>query len=858
MPMQSRSLAYIITTCLFISIVSCKSSSKIDKKNPQNPSDVAYSLDTSEVLNEIELVTEKDKLQDIYQSSRKRVIDILHTTLHIRFDWTNEKIIGKAVIKAKPYFKDVNKVVLDAKSFNVTSIRLNENNKVLEFINTNDQIIIQLPKFYQRSETFEISIEYIAQPGLADNIEKGENGLFFKQGKFSPEHIWTQGEVANNSNWYPTIDSPNEKMTQEVYVTIAEDKMSLSNGFFIGTTFNEDGTKTDHWKLDKVHAPYLTMLFVGKFTLVKDAWRNKDLYYIVEPEYTKRAKEIFGRTPEMLSFFSDKLGVEYPWPKLGQVVTREFTAGGMENTGAIVYYDAVYQDKSVLLGKNYDDLVAHEIFHQWFGDLTTCESWANLSLNESFATYGEYLWLQEKEGNMVADYHLDLDLKNYLRESFGKMDAIVKFDYNTPDELFDNHRYAKGGRVLHMLRNYVGEEAFFESLNLFLTQNAYKNVEMPQLRMAFEEVTGEDLNWFFNQWFMSSGHPELNVNTRYENNEVIINIRQEQNLDTYPLYQIPLYVDIYDSGRISRKKIIVKHQQETFKFTAFSKPDLVDVDGDKVLLGIIGDNKTNEELTYQYLKSYKFKTKENALVRLFENKVENIEPIMDKALSESFWNFRYLALKNFDRIPTELKPKYYIQVIDMVRQDKHPKVQLEALNVLGKYYDTQNNEFVYRQLLNNPYQHIQAKALMLYAQLKPAEGLNKAIEFDKTNKPILEQAVGYVYSLRGSIGFDEFFVKKIDERKDSGIYFPQYAEFLSNQKNEARILKGINKLEGIARTDSDRIQRYYAIDALKVLQAKIKVKHNSLIELQNRLDELISNIVSQEKDQELKAIYLEQ
>ena len=849
--MQAKSLFYITVTSLFISIISCKSSSKIDEKN-QEVFSVIAATDSTKVLPEIELLTEKDKSQEVYRGSRKRIVDLINTSLFLKFDWENEKIIGKAVITAKPYFKDVNEVVLDAKSFKVSSVELKGEDKALEFKNNGSQITIQLPRYYQKSESFEITIHYQAQPSFADNVAENENGLFFKQGKPYPEHIWTQGEVANNSNWYPTIDSPNEKMSQEIFVTIAEDKMSLSNGYFLGTVFNNDGTKTDHWKLEQKHSPYLTMLFVGQFSMVKDTWRGKDLYYVVEPKYTNRAKEIFGRTPEMLSFYSDKLGVEYPWPKLGQVVTRDFTAGGMENTGAIVYYDAVYRDESVLLGKNYDDLVAHEIFHQWFGDLTTCESWANLSLNESFATYGEYLWLQEKEGNMVADYHLDKDLNNYLQESFGKMDPIVKFDYNTPDELFDNHRYAKGGRVLHMLRNYVGEEAFFESLKLFLTQNAYKNVEMAQLRMAFEEVTGEDLNWFFNQWFMSAGHPELSVNTRYENNEVIVDIRQEQNLETYPLYQIPLFVDIYDSGRISRKKIVVKNQQETFRFTAFSKPDLVDVDGDKILLGIIGDNKTNEELEYQYLKSYKFKTKQDALTRLFENKYTQIEKVIDKALNEEFWYFRFLALQNFEAISPELRPKYYIQIIDMVREDKHPQVQLEALNVLGKYFDTQNNELVYKQLLSSKYQHIQAKALMLYAQIKPAEGLDKAIEFDKTDKEILEQAVGFVYAARGSKGFDAFFIKKLDSEKDSDTFFPQYAEFLSNQKEEARILKGMNKLEGIARTNSSRVQRYLALDALKILQAKIKIKHNSYIELQNRLDALISDIVDQETDQTFK------
>lgn len=855
--MQSKSLFYTIVTILFISVISCKSSSKIDKKNKRKTAQT-IAVDTTKVLPEIELFTEKHKLQDIYQPSRKRFVDIINTSLFLSFNWENEKIIGKAVITAKPYFKEINQVVLDAKSFEISSISLKGHQNILSFKNSNEKVTIDLPRYYNHKETFELTISYTAQPSYATNVKQGENGLFFKNDPSSfPEHIWTQGEVANNSNWYPTIDSPNEKMTQEIFVTIAEDKMSLSNGLFLGTIFNNDGTKTDHWKLEQKHSPYLTMLFVGQFSLIKDKWRNKDLYYVVEPKYTNRAKAIFGKTPEMLSFFSNKLGVEYPWPKLGQVVARDFTAGGMENTGAIVYYDAIYQDKSVLLGKNYDDLIAHEIFHQWFGDLTTCESWANLSLNESFATYGEYLWLQEKEGNMVADYHLDLDLKNYLQESFGKMDPIVKYDYESPDDLFDNHRYAKGGRVLHMLRNYVGEDAFFESLKLFLTQNAYKNVEMSQLRMAFEEVTGEDLNWFFNQWFMSSGHPELNVTTEYKNNEITVHIRQEQDLDTYPLYQLPIFVDIYDSGRITRKKIIVKNQEETFRFTAFSKPDLVDIDGDKILLGIIGDNKTNKELEYQFLKSYKFKTKQQALLRLFENKYESIEPVLDKALGEKFWYFRYIALKNFDIVKPELRAKYYIQIVDLARQDTHPKVQLEALKVLGNYYKTQNNEIVYKSLLSSPYQQIQANALMFYVQIKPAEGLNKAIEFDKKDQPILEESVGFVYAIRGSKGFNEFFIKKIDQGASPYVYLPQYAEYLSNQSDEGRILNGINTLEGVARTNLDKVQRYYALDALRSLQAKLSIKHNSYTDLQNRLNTLISDIVNQEQDKELKALYLE-
>jgi len=850
--MRSKTLIKVSLIGLFMSVLSCKTKSKVDRKKD---SDLVknHQIDTTNVLPVLELETEKDKLQPVYHGSRRRIVDILNTTLHLSFNWDNEKIFGKADITLKPYFKDINEVVLDANFIKTKSVHLD--GKPLKFISSDHKLKITLPRFYQNHEEIMLSIVYEAQPSKQSDIDSEELGLFFKHNGDYPKHIWTQGEVANNSNWYPTIDSPNEKMTQELFVTIADHEVSLSNGSFLGTVFNENGTKTDHWKLDQPHSPYLTMLFVGEFSMIRDQWKGKDLYYLVEPDYTSRAIELFGRTPEMLTFFSDKLGVDYPWPKLGQVITRDFTAGGMENTGAIVYYDAMYKEKAELLGRNFDDLVAHEIFHQWFGDLTTCESWANLSLNESFATYGEYLWIQEKNGNMEADYHLDLDLENYLQESFGKTDPIVKFDYETPGDLFDNHRYAKGGRVLHMLRNYVGEDAFFQSLNVFLNENAYKNVEMPQLRMAFEEVTGEDLHWFFDQWFSKSGHPELTVETTFENNQIIIDVRQEQNLDTYPLYQIPLTVDIYDSGRISRKQIFIKNQHDVFKFDVFSKPDLVDVDGDKILLGIIGNNKTKEELAYQFLKTYKFKSKQEALTQILETKNTFTEKVIDAALNEDFWYFRWYALEHFDVVSPDLYQKYFIQVIDMARSDKHPKVQLAALNVLGKYYEQNNNELVYKQLLKSDSYQIRSKALTLFADLKPAEGLDVAIRFDKTGQPILEQAVGYVYAQRATKGFNEFFLKKLksDERYD--VFFPLYSEYLSNQKEEAYILQGMNVLEQYGRTDSEKYKRYYAVYALIELERMVEEKHSEKLELKNRIHTLVSSIMQAETDSELQAIY---
>jgi aminopeptidase N len=191
------------------------------------------------------------------------------------------------------------------------------------------------------------------------------------------------------------------------------------------------------------------------------------------------------------------------------VVVRDFVSGAMENTSASTFMEAVQSTQRELIDKSWDDIIAHELFHQWFGDLVTIESWANLPLNESFANYAQYLWDEYKYGKDEADYQAFREKQQYLYESTRKQEPMIRFEYKKPDDMFDSHSYAKGGRILHMLRRLVGDEAFFESLKEYLHQNAFQNTEIHHLRLAFEKVTGKDLNWFFNQWFLLPGHPEL-------------------------------------------------------------------------------------------------------------------------------------------------------------------------------------------------------------------------------------------------------------------------------------------------------------------------------------------------------------
>ena len=390
-------------------------------------------------------------------------------------------VYGKATITFKPYFYSVSTIELNAIGFQINNIAgLGQlSGKDLKYNYDGKNLIIDLGKTYTSKDTLSIFIDYVAKPdeqmqGASDAIVS-DKGLYFinKDGSQPgfPTQIWSQGETQANSKWFPTIDAPNERMTQEILLTVNKKYTTLSNGLLLSQKENEDGTRTDYWKQSLPAAPYLTMIAVGEYGIVKDRYKNIEVSYYLEPQYVKYAKQIFGDTPEMISYFSNLLGVEYPWEKYAQIAVRDYVSGAMENTTATVFGDYIQRTEKELLDATGVDIIAHELFHQWFGNLVTCESWSNLPLNESFANYSEYIWLSHKYGKDEGDEHLQKDLEIYLNESKMKQANLIRFYYNDKEEMFDGHSYSKGGRVLHMLRNYVGDEAFFASLKLYLNTN---------------------------------------------------------------------------------------------------------------------------------------------------------------------------------------------------------------------------------------------------------------------------------------------------------------------------------------------------------------------------------------------------
>ncbi|MDQ3191977.1 MAG: M1 family metallopeptidase [Bacteroidota bacterium] len=781
-----------------------------------------------------------------YNESNKRIHNLVHTKLDVKFDYSKARLNGNATLTLTPYFYSTSTLELDAKGFDIEKVALediNKNHIELKYKYDGEKIKIDLDKVYSRTDTFNIYVKYTAKP---DERETGgseaitsDKGLYFinPDGKDSekPIQIWTQGETEANSAWFPTIDSPNERMSQELYITVENKYVTLSNGTLMFSLENGDGTRTDYWKQNLPHAPYLTMMAIGEYAVVKDKWNNIDVHYYVEKEYEPYARNIFGNTPEMLEFYSKILGFEYPWDKYHQVVVRDYVSGAMENTGAVIFGEFMNKNDRELLDGDNESIVAHELFHHWFGDLVTCESWANLPLNESFATYGEYLWIEYKYGRDEADMHIHGNLNQYLAESKSKQVDMIRFDYQDKEDMFDSHSYAKGGRILHMLRKYVGDDAFFESLKLYLNTNKYTSVEMHQLRLAFEKVTGEDLNWFFNQWFFSSGHPEVKISTSYNDSlkQAIVSVEQQQDFSKTPVYKLPLEVDIYVAGKIDRHQIIVNKAFESFTFKLAQKPDLINVDAEKMLLGVKNEKKEIKEWVFQYLNAPLFLDRYEAIENLSAAVSDTaIAELFFKALSDKHWNIRLTALKSTKKIALIKEKETKIRLIEMAKNDNKSDVRAAAIKQLAiNYKNSDESLLICREALKDSSYAVIGEGLSSMALINEKEAFNAAFQLENEKNPSILTSIAGIYAKYGDESHNDFYLKASKHVTGFNKYafITIYGKYLKDKSNET-VNKGLPLIEDVATNSSAWWMRLSGVQVLSELHSKYSTTEFELTE----------------------------
>lgn len=732
----------------------------------------------SDSLAELEAATKTPKGEAIY--SNDRIYDLLHTKLEVNFDWKKKHLNGVATLTLSPYFYPQNELVLDAVGFDIRSVKKIRGNKQrnLRYTYDNKKLTIQLDSTYTRNHKLNIEIDYTAKP---DELEAAgsvaiasDKGLYFINPDGTdpnkPKQIWTQGETQANSKWFPTIDSPNERCTQEMYITVDTSFTTLSNGVLTSSTVNRDGTRTDVWEMKLPHAPYLFMMTVGKFSTIKDKWRDIELTYLVEPKYAPIAKKVFGNTPEMLEFFSNKLGVKYPWSKYAQVVVRDYVSGAMENTTASLFNEELQCDEKTLVDKNFDDIISHELFHHWFGDLVTCESWGQLPLNESFATYAEYLWDEHKYGKDQADYTLSDKLSSYLYEARTKQVPMIRHHYGSPEEMFDNHSYAKGGTLLHLLRNHVGDEAFFASLKKYLNDNKFQAAEIANLRLAFEEVTGRDMNKFFNQWFTVPGHPEFAVQQLVRDSLVLVTINQQQDTLKSTCYRMDFPLDVVMAdGKTLRYNLPIKKGAEEYELAIKGKPVAVIADPEGILVGRLNHNQTPAQwrATYKAAKGYRAK---NRALTYLKSDIANAETqsIYENALSDKFWAIRKAAIDlsvNDTNFRKKLQPKFS----EMLTKDANSKVRLSALNAID--WNNPANDPLLKQALNDKGWLVTAGALEKYLEKNPSDAAEVIAKFENSeNEEILNAIAGYKADKGDPKDYD-WFIKLVGRTGMAGKYF---------------------------------------------------------------------------------------
>lgn len=740
--------------------------------------------------------TETSGREKIYHAEATKYNALDHTKLRVSFNLEKRELYGEEWLTAAPYFYPTDSLVLDAQAMLIHSVNLSDSKSTigrsLSYKYAKNKLTIQLGKTYNRGEKYTVYIKYTSQPEKV--AEQGgqaitdAKGLYFinptKADKNRPIEIWTQGETKSNSVWFPTIDETNQKSSQEIYITVPEQFITLSNGVLTSSKKDGKGQRTDYWVLKQKHAPYLFFLGAGEYAHIKDTpWRGKvPLNYYVEHEYASVAKRIFGKTGEMMEFFSKLLKYDYPWPKYDQITAQEYVSGAMENTTATLHSSMSQQTAEALNDENkWESVVAHELFHHWFGDLVTAESWANLTVNESFANYSEYLWFEHKYGKDFADYHMNKIQTGYMNSDSYKK-HLVRFGYDAADDMFDAVSYNKGAGILHMLRNYLGDKAFFEGIAKYLKDNQFGTAEAHQLRLAFEAVSGRDLNWFFNQWYFNFGNVVMTPKVTYDTakGEAILEITQTGEL----VFQFPLEVDLYEVGKYERKQVWVSAKPKNeFRFKISPNYQLINIDPRGLIVGEEKNYKTAEQYLFQYQNAKDFKSRNQAVE---EAVAKTYTDILLLALEDPFFRLRIKAIQGLGRDGMN----YWIPIVEyLAENDPENLVKAAAITQLSRLRDNKYRP-LFEKALKIPSRSIKVAAATALVALDPSLAAQYIDTIDLNVLSPEQFMVFYPYMLQSR---DE---KYLPSLLDKVIYYPLYPE-----SYQAPIKEGFDWLMSVDNTE---------------------------------------------------------
>ena len=741
-----------------------------------------------------------------YRAFATKENDLIHTKLVANFNYAQSQMNGEVWLQLHPHFYPTNTLHLDAKAMEIKEVAIvqNNSNKKLRYEYDGLYLNIYLDKTYTAKDNYTIYIKYIAKPN--EYKAKGSEAITDAKGMYfinplgedatKPTQIWTQGETEGTSVWLPIIDKPNQKSTQEFHLTVPNKYVSLSNGLLVKQVDNKNGTRLDVWKMDLPHSPYLFFIGIGDYAVIKDSYNGKEVSYYIEQAYEKEARKIYGKTPNMIAFYEKILGIPYPWAKYAQMSARDYVSGAMENTTSTLHGDAVQQNARELVdGNNWESTIAHELFHQWFGDYVTAESWSNLTVNESFADYSQTLWAENEKGKDAGAYENFIGLRSYLSSPSDAEKNLVRFYYKDREDMFDLVSYQKGGRVLNMLRNYVGDDAFFASLHKYLEDNKFNNGSAIKLKLAFEAVTGKDLNWFFNQWYFSNGHPYVRITQQYlaDKKQVLVVIKQTQTQDK--VFELPVGIDVYGETGKKHYNVWSKNRADSFYFPSAVSPLNVNVDNAKVLLWAKEEEKPLEQYAYQYKHAENFMDRYEALNEALQNMSKPVaQGIVNAALKDSFYILRQTAIRAYN--PAAMNTEVEKTIYNMASKDPSTFVRQEAIDALGALINPKYNKDFIQWTTDSSYL-VAGAALDALEKTDTAAAISIAIKESKTViKKRLNTAVTSILSKYGDEHVFEFVAAKYESlsiQSEEKFYMTQpFANLLIKTEDETKFKKGID------------------------------------------------------------------
>ncbi|MFZ1081597.1 MAG: M1 family aminopeptidase [Candidatus Kryptoniota bacterium] len=625
-------------------------------------------------------VSAQEKLPPIHHAP-DREFHAINIDLSLKFDLQKKEVFGTAVEKIVPLRVNLDTVHLDAVDMTINKVSMS--GRSLGYNYDGKTLSIGLSKSYGLDDTLTYTITYSTFP---------KKGIFFVEADSAyPDRapqVWSQSEMEDARYWFPCHDYPDDFLTSSVTATVPEDWTVVSNGVMEKeTTARKDSTKTFKWVESKPHVIYLISIVAGKYSIVDDHYGKVPIYYYVAPEYAKYAKENFSHTPDILKFYSDATGYEYPWQKLALSTVTDFTFGGMENVSAITLTDNTMHNPDAEPQESSTDLVSHETAHQWFGDLLTCRSWSNAWLNEGFATYFEALYGEHAFGEDHFNYEMYHDHQEVVgSDNVERRPTVYNRYYNSVD-LFGIYIYPRGASILHMLRGIVGKELFFKAIQHYVHKSEHQNVDSHDFANAVREATGYNLNWFFDEWLYKGGHPVFNVN--YDCNDslhsLVLHVAQTQKVDSMtPVYRMPVDIYIVTPSQKMTKTVWVDSLSNTYTFDVAEKPLMVNFDEDDYLLKELNFKKSVDELSYQLKNDPDVVGRVWAADELSDQTTNGAEDaLIDGLKGDSFWGVRMTcaqALSNFDDKKVEEALKEAIG-------DSDARIQDEAIKGLAKYKD---------------------------------------------------------------------------------------------------------------------------------------------------------------------------